>query len=448
MNLKYSTLGFDKVYVINLERRKDRKELLLKNYPNIDFTFIEAIDGKSISIPEFIEKGIINNTFYDPNGILTLGVFGCALSHKKAWDQAIQDGVNNALFLEDDILIEKIFDNFNNFTPEYQEILSEITKYNYDIVHLGKKTPTSEGMNVGKYLTVSRFGTGFHGAHAYAVNRETIKELSNQYLPIKYAADVYIEQFNHSHNLYNVKTSLIRQASDFLDPHLADSDTYRNDYRDGGGKVGISFDEKGNIIDKTIANYLIHPPDTTYEYIGLVLERPKFGTQKINPKTKVNKHFFSITNLLSYLRNKIKIGGKMIEINSHLGESTFFFGSSNLFSNIYTIDEYKGEDKFNIENNLTWDQIKTGFHSNTYFFEDIISHLEMSPIDALDIIENNSIEFIYINNRKQQNIQTLINQYLPKLTENGIIGGDNIEDAPEGSKTFEDGSWTVNKRRL
>jgi GR25 family glycosyltransferase involved in LPS biosynthesis len=445
MNNKYSTLGFDKVYVINLKRRSDRKTALLKEYPHIDFTFIEAIDGKSIDVPKEISKGNIHSTFYDPNGILTAGVLGCALSHKKAWDQALTDGVENALFLEDDIVIKDIFNESKSFTFPYQEILKEIEEYDYDIVHLGKKKSESEGMNIGKYLTVSRFGTGFEGAHAYAMKKETIQHLSDNYLPIRYAADVYIEQFNYTHNLYNLKTSLIRQISDFSDPHLADSDTYRNDYRDGGGKVGISFDEKGNIIDKTIANYLVHPPDTTYEYIGLVLERPKFGTQKINPKTKINKHFFSIFNLLSHLRNNMSVGGKMIEINSHLGESTFFFGSSNLFSNIYTIDEYKGEDKFNIENNLTWDQIKTGFHSNTYFFEDTISHLEISPIDALDIIKNNSIEFIYINNRKQQNIQTLINQYLPKLTENGIIGGDNIEDAPEDSKIFEDGSWVINK---
>ena len=30
MNFKYSTLGFDKIYVINLKRRKDRKERLIK----------------------------------------------------------------------------------------------------------------------------------------------------------------------------------------------------------------------------------------------------------------------------------------------------------------------------------------------------------------------------------------------------------------------------------
>ena len=31
MNFKYSTLGFDKIYVINLKRRKDRNDKLIKD---------------------------------------------------------------------------------------------------------------------------------------------------------------------------------------------------------------------------------------------------------------------------------------------------------------------------------------------------------------------------------------------------------------------------------
>jgi hypothetical protein len=40
MNKKYSTLGFDKIYVINLKRRLDRKTKLIKENPHLDFTFI------------------------------------------------------------------------------------------------------------------------------------------------------------------------------------------------------------------------------------------------------------------------------------------------------------------------------------------------------------------------------------------------------------------------
>ena len=34
MSNKYSTFGFDKVYVINLKRRKDRKKILIESFPN------------------------------------------------------------------------------------------------------------------------------------------------------------------------------------------------------------------------------------------------------------------------------------------------------------------------------------------------------------------------------------------------------------------------------
>ena len=74
---------------------------------------------------------------------------------------------------------------------------------------------------------------------------------------------------------------------------------------------------------------------------------------------------------------------KMIELYSHLGESTFYFGCSGLFKNIYCIDPLKGEDKFNIDNNLTWEDSRVGFHSNTYHFENI-THIEKQPSEVFD----------------------------------------------------------------
>jgi len=50
MNQKLSTLGFDKIYVINLKKRSDRKKKLKKDFPGVDFTFIEAIDGDELDL--------------------------------------------------------------------------------------------------------------------------------------------------------------------------------------------------------------------------------------------------------------------------------------------------------------------------------------------------------------------------------------------------------------
>ncbi|MDA8940706.1 glycosyltransferase family 25 protein [bacterium] len=444
MNQKHNTLGFDKIYVINLKRRLDRKTTLIKENPNLDFTFIEAIDGKNLTQNELLENNLLNSSFYDPSGMVTMGVFACALSHKKAWDQAILDGVNNALFLEDDIFLTENLNTVNNFTPFYQDLFNEFQEVDYDILFLGKKTSSQSGMDIGKYLTIPRFNSNHNGAHAYVVNKETIQNLSDNYLPIKYAADVYLEQFYNTHKVLTLKTSIIRQSSDILDPSSADSDTYYNDFREGGGRVGISFDEKGNIINKRLAQYIKHPKDILEQYTEIVLSRPKFGIQKFNPSKNIgrNNNFFDISKLLNYLSKGLNKKIRMVEINSHLGENSFFFGCSGLFSNIYSIDPYKGKDKFNIDNNLTWEDVKIGFHSNTYIFENILNHIQLYPIEAITHLPQ--VSFLYINNRKKENISDIINLYLPKIENEGFIGGDNIQDAPPNSKICGS-NWLIKK---
>ncbi|MCP4482469.1 MAG: glycosyltransferase family 25 protein [bacterium] len=447
MKIKNNTLGFDKIYVINLKRRLDRKTTLIKENPNLDFTFIEAIDGKNLIQKELLHKKQINTSFFDPSGMVTMGVFACALSHKKAWDQALIDGVENALFLEDDIFLPEKLNTLNELTPYYQDIFNEIQSIDYDILFLGKKSLFQEGINVGKYLTIPRYNSNHNGAHAYVVNKKTIQDLSDNYLPIKYAADVYLEQFYNTHKVLTLKKSIIRQVSDIVDPGIADSDTFYNDFREGGGRVGISFDEEGNVINKRIAQYLKHPKDTLDQYTEIILSRPKFGIQNFNPpKNKGNNvNFFSITKLLNHLSENLSEKVKMVEINSHLGENSFFFGCSGLFSNIYSIDPYKGKDKFNIENNITWEDIKIGFHSNTYIFEEILNHLQFPPEKALEYIPK--ISFLYINNRKKEDISNLINLYLPKIKNKGFIGGNNINDAPPNS-TIYGNNWIIEKEKI
>lgn len=435
MDFKHSTLGFDKIYVINLKRRKDRKDKLINDYPEINFTFIEAIDGRDITKEQLIESGQLNSSFYDPSGMVTMGIFACALSHKKAWDQALADGVENALFLEDDINFKVPFVENKFFTPLYQDILSDLKQFDWDLVQFGKKSTYQQGLTIGKYFVIPRYKSNFNGAHTYGATKEMIQSLSDNCLPVKYAADVYIEGFYNTHNLLTLKESLIRQNSDLVDPQNADSDTYYNDYREGGGKVGISFDEKGNVINKRLAQYLKHPKDILQQHTEIILERPKFGLQKFNQSS-----FFSISNLLNELKYLDK-DSKMVELYSHLGESTFYFGCSGLFKNIYCIDPLKGEDKFNLDNNLTWEDIKVGFHSNTYHFENI-NHIEKEPLEIVDSFED--ISFLYINNRKGDDIQSIIDLYLPKIKETGFIGGNGPIDF-NPSLVFEDGSWLIKK---
>lgn len=373
MSNKYSTFGFDKVYVINLKRRKDRKKILIESFPTIDFTFIEAIDSNDLNQKQLLKDKILNSSFFDPHGMVSMGVFACALSHKKAWDQALSDKVENALILEDDVILQKPFNILKedgSFTDLYQDMLDEIKNIDYDLIHLGKKSRNTMGINVGKYLTYPTPYTNYNGAHSYLVTRDMLKVLTNKVLPIKNAADTYLEHFYNTHNSFTFKESIFLQRSDVESFYLGDSDTYFNEYRKGGGKVGISFDENGNILNKNLAKYIKHPTNVN-DFHEIVLSKPKFGLQKLTSKDSINYNFLGITKLISFLSLNLKTRGKMVEINSHLGENTFYFGACGLFSNIYAIDPLKGEDKFNITHNMTWDDIEIGFNNNNYFHENI-----------------------------------------------------------------------------
>jgi GR25 family glycosyltransferase involved in LPS biosynthesis len=434
MSLKNSTLGFDKIYVINLKRRKDRRDILIKENPEIDFTFIEAVDGKEITTVELQKQGLVGSSFFDPTGMLTTGIFACALSHKKAWDQALKDGVENALFLEDDIFFVTPFIENSKLTPIYKEILKEQNDIDWDIVQYGKKTEQSHGIILSKNFVIPRYRTNFNGAHCYGVTKQMIKTLSDNCIPVKYAADVYIETFYNTHNIINLSNSLVRQKSDIADAANADSDTYYNDYRESGGKIGISFDSEGNVINKSIAQYIKHPKDIIDQHVEIVLEKYNFGRQKFNRDS-----FFGLSDLLKHIGNFTDENSKMIEINSHTGESTFFFGCSGLFKNIYTVDSYVGEDEFNIKNNLSWEDIKIAYSNNTSSFNNV-NHLTNLPEEIIDSFSD--IFFTYINNRKRQDVKKLIESILPAMNKEGFIGGYGPTNIVP-TKTFCDGSWLI-----
>jgi hypothetical protein len=82
---------FDRVVVVNLARRQDRLEKFQRAFSNWPFKKprrFEAIDGQTVGVPPGWEKGA--------------GAWGCMLSHRQILDQAIADGVQSLLVLEDD----------------------------------------------------------------------------------------------------------------------------------------------------------------------------------------------------------------------------------------------------------------------------------------------------------------------------------------------------------
>jgi len=165
---------FDKIYLLNLYKRKDRliKSTTKLNSHQIDFEVFNGVDGSTLNkLWEVFNNPYFGNTSY----------LGCAISHLSIYQDAIQNSYEKILIIEDDNLIhDKIHDIFNSLEiPEWK-----------DLFYLGY-IPLSEDCTMWDY----RFGIQGHnminesifrpsnlwGLYAYGITIELMKNIIEVY---------------------------------------------------------------------------------------------------------------------------------------------------------------------------------------------------------------------------------------------------------------------------
>src|SRR5690348_682442 len=86
---------FDRCIIINLDRRRDRRQEcfaeIAKGWPFVDPQFSRAIDGQKVKPAEVYQLGA--------------GVWACLQSHRRALEDALNDGCESLLVLEDDFTL-------------------------------------------------------------------------------------------------------------------------------------------------------------------------------------------------------------------------------------------------------------------------------------------------------------------------------------------------------
>lgn len=91
---------FDRVVIVNLDRRKDRVQRMTKVIAECNWPFREperfrAIDASKLKLPPYWFAGG--------------GAYGCLRSHQRLLEDAILDGVESMLILEDDVVFRPDF---------------------------------------------------------------------------------------------------------------------------------------------------------------------------------------------------------------------------------------------------------------------------------------------------------------------------------------------------
>jgi len=218
------TLGFDHVYVINLPKRIDRREKIFTelSYLGLEHTYcINPVDGNNIDISDLIKLKKINPYFIDPVGIVTTGMYGCAFSHYNVWTEFLESGYDTALILEDDVYLGTPKDEV--FMRLWKLISEELVTLDWDIFFLARLSVNLFGDKVTENIIKPHSSWeikkhGVWGAHAYVITRKAAERMVKDYLPVKYAVDVFIDSYTSDKelNVYSVNTSYWYQYSAFL----------------------------------------------------------------------------------------------------------------------------------------------------------------------------------------------------------------------------------------
>jgi GR25 family glycosyltransferase involved in LPS biosynthesis len=119
-------IKINKIYIINLEYRTDRKIKLtniLQKYNINNYEFIDAIDKNN----EFVKQEYQNLKLNNKTNIKTIGHFACLLSHLKVINMINENDKEYNIILEDDVFFDV------NFVEKLENI-----KFSYfDMMYIG-----------------------------------------------------------------------------------------------------------------------------------------------------------------------------------------------------------------------------------------------------------------------------------------------------------------------
>lgn len=140
----FEKLGFNYTFVINLDRSKDRLQTIKEKLSNIgvsNFIKLRAFDGKNeinemkenlseftiLNHTELIEKQkFIKDISYTSVGI---GEQGCVASHIFLYKYIIENNIDKAIIMEDDVCFHSNFENL--FTQSIKTMPKDGVLYNY-----------------------------------------------------------------------------------------------------------------------------------------------------------------------------------------------------------------------------------------------------------------------------------------------------------------------------
>ncbi|REL24199.1 hypothetical protein DYD21_19660 [Rhodohalobacter sp. SW132] len=245
---------FDNIYIMTLERSVDRHPVFKKRLAGLDYEIFWGVDGQKLDIRELEEKGLydsekakfIKKELKLPQRDLSMSILGCALSHVGIYKDAIKNGYEKVLIMEDDITIDQsknqhLKQALDELPPDWELLylgylqnnneLSWKARLRINLIYpvlskLGNKkyNPHTYRCKFPRHYSENLEIPGFHyGAHAYGVTLEGVKKILDEQTPIVREADNAISEMcmHESINAFRVKERVFHQDREQFESQIS-----------------------------------------------------------------------------------------------------------------------------------------------------------------------------------------------------------------------------------
>jgi glycosyl transferase family 25 len=177
------------IFVLNLKRSTDRRKVMQEQMDKhqINFEFIEAIDGKQLT-KEQLARVDIKTANRRLGRTMINNEIGCALSHASIYQKMVDEKIKEAIILEDDVILT------SGFVKHLK--LSTLSNLGYDCLLLYYKyyyIGIIKQIDSFDNYQIHSLNNNPHGAVAYYLNYKMALRLKEITKTISYVADYPID---------------------------------------------------------------------------------------------------------------------------------------------------------------------------------------------------------------------------------------------------------------
>ncbi|MGO9292280.1 MAG: glycosyltransferase family 25 protein [Streptosporangiaceae bacterium] len=176
-------------YVINLDRSLDRRAHITAELKKtgLDYEIITAVDGSNLDLhdPTTVDPSFLTNIVYPP------GTAGTALSHLSAYRKIIADGLDEALVLEDDVMLPADLGSLAD------AVADQLAGAEVALLSVDSPDPCKMSLEGSIHLSYSRLLAlpldicQPRSAAAYIITREACERMIKCVLPVRVQADTW-----------------------------------------------------------------------------------------------------------------------------------------------------------------------------------------------------------------------------------------------------------------